>query len=247
MRLYEYLEEKRGRTIDEKECRELLDTKHSKAFRGRGLIFRGVSGYGKYVYIDPSKAKSPRVSANTYNYYTLIMDNSNVWKKYPERSHSLICSTDERYASDFGDGETYSIFPQNNASIGVCPGSDIWGAGFYKDHNFGTIVDHINAIINTDVIKAAKADDNYENMVKVFKLIDKKQTEVHVEMKKYYGSSNEFFDDFLNSGKTFLNFIEYILNPDRCGFTLVKAGDSIPKDREVWMSQPCVMVKNIEE
>ena len=174
MRLLEYIETQRGKTISKIKAEELLNTKHSKAFNSKTPIYRGVHGYGDYVYIDPSKAKSPRVSANTYNYYTLIMDNSNVWKKYPKRSHSLICSTDERYASDFGDGETYSIFPQNNASIGVCPGSDIWGAGFYKDHNFGTIVDHINAIINKDVIKVDKADYDSEKTI-----LEKKRWQIY--------------------------------------------------------------------
>jgi uncharacterized LabA/DUF88 family protein len=243
MRLYEYLDERRGRTINEKECRELLDTKHSKAFEGKGQIFRGVDGYGDYVYINPSKSRSPRISANTHNYYTLIMDNSPDWKQYPKRSRSLICSTDKSYADNFGDGESYSVYPQNGASIGVCPGGDIWGAGFYKGHDFGTIVDHIDDIINTNSIGVEKADYDYENMVKIFKLIDKKQEDVYVEMKRYFGSTKVFFENYLDSGKTFLGFIEYILNPIRCGFTLVKAGDSIPNGREVWMSQPCVMVK----
>jgi len=42
---------------------------------------------------------------------------------------------------------------------------------------------------------------------------------------------------------TFLNFIRELINPKHDDWSIVKSGDNIPKDREVWMSCPCVLVK----
>ena len=123
MRLVEYMFEKRGNDITREQAIELVSNEHKDAFNAQVAIYRGVHGYGDYAFIDPSKSNRPRVSANTGNHYTLIMDNSSSWKSYPKRSKSLICSTDEGYAIDFG--KTYRVYPINGGKIGVCPYRDI--------------------------------------------------------------------------------------------------------------------------
>jgi hypothetical protein len=72
---------------------------------------------------DPTTKE--RRSANTHNYYTYIIDNSEEWKNYPPRSRSFICSTDRGTASNFG--EPYLYFPVNGSKIAQCPENDLWG------------------------------------------------------------------------------------------------------------------------
>lgn len=244
MRLVEYMSERRGNDIPREHAIELVSRQYKEAYNAPVAIFRGVGGYGDYVYIDPSKSKQPRVSANTANYYTLIIDNSPKWKKYPKRSKSLICSTDESYANDFGN--TYRVYPINGSNIGVCPHRDIWEAGHYKEYNFADIAGYINETIRTDAIKKDDADEDWETMNRVFKLVDKKKDKILEFMEKYYESYNstmKFFRDYLDSGYTFMEYIEWILDPKLCGFQLVKTGMSIPGKREVWTDAPCVLVK----
>lgn len=87
-------------------------------------IFRGVEDlYPDHFYmVDPSK--HDRVSRNTDNYYTLLIDNSPNWTNYPKRSKSIICSTDEEAATAYG--AVFRIIPKKGSRIGVCNDSDFW-------------------------------------------------------------------------------------------------------------------------
>ena len=103
MRLKNYLVEQAGRTknlsLDEavvivkKNCMKAYNAYKNESSQ----IFRGIdeSSYS-CGYIDPKKGV--RRSANTTNHYTLIMDNSSKWTKYPKRSQSIICSSSQRSA-----------------------------------------------------------------------------------------------------------------------------------------------------
>lgn len=97
-------------------CRESLATIHAPLWRGMRDHF------GEVVTIDPTTGL--RKSANTSNYYTLLIDNSPYFEGWPKRSKSLICSTWHRYASDYG--RLYAIFPFDGVKIAVCHSKDIW-------------------------------------------------------------------------------------------------------------------------
>ena len=86
-------------------------------------LYRGVDKDLQLQFGDTSVG-SPRKSANTKNYYTLWVDNSPMWKDFPKRSRSFICTTDKEYASSFG--EIYLVIPFDNAQIGICPSGDFW-------------------------------------------------------------------------------------------------------------------------
>ena len=245
MRLVEYIEQRRGEDITKEQADQLLETKHSKAVTPAAEIFRGVDGYGDYIYVDPSKSKQLRVSANTDNYYTLVIDNSPEWKDYPKRSKSLICSTDRGYADSFG--EVYRVYPINGAKIGVCPGDDIWNAGHVANVGFEGIANYINNVLRTDPIKVDRADGSYENMVDVFERVDMNTDDILKFMEKY-GASYEkyylpFFLLYLDSGYSFMEFIEWLLDPKLCRFKHVITGQLIPFGREVWVDSPCVLIK----
>ena len=126
MRLYEFNQGSRGKTVDESEGMKILEKKCSKSwglFMNKGLsLLRGMKMKGDYYHIDPSS--STRVSQNTENYYTFILDNSPLWSKYPKRSKSLICTNRKGKALSYGT--VYRVFPYDNSNLAKAPYGDIW-------------------------------------------------------------------------------------------------------------------------
>ena len=86
-------------------------------------IYRGANMGNSPIYFGSTEG-TIRKSANTQNYYTLIVDNHSNWKNYPKRSQSFICTTSDRVALGYGD--PYLVIPFDNANIGICPDSDYW-------------------------------------------------------------------------------------------------------------------------
>lgn len=249
MRLLEYVEEKRGIDIPKKEAMKLLSSKHSKAYKVHTIdypIFRGVRGYGEYVYIDPSKSVEPRISRNTNNYYTLMIDNFSNWNKYPKRSKSIICTTDYQYASHMSS-KVYRVFPENGSYIGVCPMDDIWGAIAYSPNNEWTYKDVGWSIHEIAKLPPIKADDpvDYSDMIDIFKKIERYRDKLDIYINDLYTYSNvtkDLWKEYRSSKKTFLYYMRQIIDPDLSGFKLVKTGNELKKFREVWISAPCVLV-----
>ena len=143
MRLQQYINEGRGKSIGVQETAKIIKKNCSAALKtynkGYG-IYRGITTYqsdGDFVLIDPKK--HTRDSANTYNYYTLINDNSPKWKKYPKRSKSIVCTTDQSRAKEYGDGDVYVVFPFNGSKIGVCNADDYWVSFDYVNWAFGYV------------------------------------------------------------------------------------------------------------
>lgn len=91
-------------------------------------IYRGSDlGYDN-VLVNPSERL--RTSANArFNIYTTLIDNSPLWKDYPKRSKSLICSFDKSYAENYSTA--YRVIPFNNSNWGVCIDNDIWNSFLY--------------------------------------------------------------------------------------------------------------------
>lgn len=130
MRLQQHINEtnkgSRGKRIGDTDALKILESKCSKSWgyfleNGKSLL-RGMSFKGHFYHIDPKSSK--RVSQNTENYYTLIIDNSSKWRKYPKRSESLILSNNRMKAGGYGD--LYRVFPYDGSNFGICPQDDIW-------------------------------------------------------------------------------------------------------------------------
>ena len=91
-------------------------------------IFRGTWIKNDFLLGDSNN--KIRKSANTENYYTLLIDNSPKWIKYPKRSESFICSSTENNAS--GYGTVYLVLPFDNTKIAICPENDFWNSFEYN-------------------------------------------------------------------------------------------------------------------
>jgi len=102
-------------------------------------IFRGFKGINSHIKgpIGPNDIntsvgkidsnKMNRVSANTFNYYTLWMDNHPSWSEFPKRSKSLVCSTNLITASNYAR-KSYAqlMIPADSNKIGICSDDDLW-------------------------------------------------------------------------------------------------------------------------
>ena len=182
MRLKQYLTEGRSKKISSIEVRNLLNTKCKKAFKmfKEGIvIYRGVKNVtDSYVLVTPSKFT--RKSLNTYNYYTLINDNSPAWKDYPKRSKSIICTTNQNTARSFG--ELYAVFPFDGAKIGVCPDVDYWTSFLFLDiktdiSNMMEFNEQLKYLFDIQQIKRFAGDiskaNTYKDLQKLFYKFDK--------------------------------------------------------------------------
>ena len=141
--LYEFQQDvdtdkSRVKPIENTEAFKILETRCERAFAEYTETGRHIQRYATgrkpdFGTMDASKMP-PRLSRNTLNYYTLIINDDPIWKKYPRRQ--VIGS----YRSDgtkMEDPSVYIIFPYNTTSVGVCPTDDMWDAFYNIKTQFG--------------------------------------------------------------------------------------------------------------
>lgn len=129
MRLYELTESKYV-SLEEESLDEIIE-KFRKPLKatvsGRNKIYRGMRDIGSKGIINGDMIQ--RKSANTTNYYTLIMGILPSWRNWPQRDNSLICSSSKSQASAYSrisGREMYVIIPLENQPVAVSPDDDFW-------------------------------------------------------------------------------------------------------------------------
>jgi hypothetical protein len=260
MRLTRYLAEGRTQLIEFDDVWKLLETKHSKAYvaakKGIAKILRGVQHVDipkdAVGYVQPRKFT--RKSANTSNWYTQIVSNSKLWKKYPRRDKSIICTNDYMTAAGYGSEGIFLVLPENNGRVGVCPEDDFWNSfgEFAPDRVNAGIGDLINQMSGIPELRDSvdvhplDADKNIKETNKLFNMMNHlfKNPPDGIEFRHSGGPEvnpglNPEDDDFkweivfpwvfeeYKIGEDFRKFIEYKFSPDVNGFGLVKAGEPI--------------------
>jgi len=272
MRLKQFINESRGKALSLDDTKKLLQTKCKKAvkaYKKGSIIYRGVNENNEFIYVSPSKFT--RVSANTDNYYTLINDNSPAWAKYPKRSKSIICTTDDIIAEQYG--VLYTVFPFDGAKIGVCSSYDYWFSfPFLKKVTEVNDMDVFNSklyymfapndffrnIINDNIKSDISKVKTYEDLRKIFKEFDIYIKKSDEEIKKETGINHKKsptiemiiekyqFASILKGYDKFMNlerYIQYLLDPKKNKFQLKTIGDKLPPKREVWTDADSVLIK----
>ena len=258
MRFIEYLSEGRSISITEKEANKLLKSKDYYDSTYGTPIYRGLENMKeRFLFVRPSKFQ--RQSANTDNYYTLLIDNSERWKKFPKRSKSLICSTDIDYASEYGT--VYRVIPKVGSKIGVCSKQDIWDS--FKVY-LPLVNDLINKLIDEKNVSNIHYINDYYDLGDLFLDYDIWRTDISIDIMAHmeddidekelvreilndlFNDSNYLLSQFIEhliDGKKTIDFFEDILDPNKNNFELVKAGNhKIPKEREVWTDGDCLLI-----
>jgi len=254
MRLNNYLlTEGRTENIRDEDALKLLGTTHSVAAKSSSKalkrIYRGLQNVD-YIFGFVRPSEHTRLSKNTINAYTLLIDNLSQWKEYPKRSKSIICSTDYGRAKDYShEGGPYIIFPKNGAKIGVCSTWDIWDSFNIK---VGDMSGFNNQLRNLLLVAFDTNDiymeefKNWKSFLQNLDYLDKHKTEIYqndpvamdgiirdLELDKYFKNKNMKLIDHLGD----------LLDPNKNGFDLKKVGDDLPAGSEVWTDADCILIQ----
>lgn len=223
----------------------LRNAKHAQLWRGMGKHVSGI--------IDTNAFN--RKSANTYNYYTLWMDNHPSWKDYPKRSKSLICTTSYEVAS--GYGAVKLIIPADKNTVGVCASDDLWGAFRHlstlvgsptHETSLNTVVMMVHRAIQYQfgAEMTEEAQNKYDVMIECLRAITPKTIrDIQVD-DEYAGKKLNNLADILsrNNMNTLYELFEKGLTPTANGFNVIPAHMSykIDDDIEVWVQGECAVI-----
>ncbi len=236
---------------------DLYDRKDFSSYSfSNSQVFRGIEGGPAYGYIDPSNFK--RESAHTKNYYTLIIDNSDKWSEYPDRSKSIVCTTGQRAASNYGD--TYLVIPEGSPKVGIAPARDIWFSFDQKlrEINLSTlsVLNEVIHDLSLVILDESPPEKNYrefksfiQKLQKVgeekgeFKHIAKNDTSKNSET--YMKTAGSFCRAYIKQNRSLYQFLEYILDPNENAFEVKKYTNpfEVEKNLEVWMSSPALLIR----
>lgn len=219
------------------------------------LIFRGEDrgeAHERFQFSLGDSTKFVRRSANTKSWTNQFVDSNRLWRDYPPRLSSYICSTNFSTANDYG--EMFVVVPFDDAKVGICPENDFWPS--FKTHlrNFigsRTVLQLNDAIrgvigefgtgdqsrkVSTDSLTTAELEE-------IFK---KCTLEALNEMDEYgnlHGYTRKVFE-YMSSHdhKNFYDALEEVLDPAKNNFSY--GLKSVPTgDREVWVHGKCVFIK----
>jgi hypothetical protein len=201
-------------------------------------IYKGFSSSERHGYLVMNVSNIERKSQNAANVYTYFTSKvSKVWKEFPPRDRSLICSTSERvakgYAGSYNPNGLFVILPFNGNKIGVCPADDMW-VSFERSGigDLGTFAFVMNNIMKRTLGPEGTLHD-------LMYLPCEKALEVSPAFDEYSGGI------YARAGKNIAEFMEDKLDPKRNGFTIATPStiNKIPSNSEVWVSGMCVLVR----
>jgi len=225
-------------------------------------IYRGIREiYNNNTILTVDPKLFNRTSRNTFNYYTLIIDNSDSWKDFPKRSKSIICSANENDACEFSPGSPYIVIPlEKDCVFGVCSSSDLWMS--FRNTIPPNLLDitFINVIHILFKITASKLNielnepKTIDELYKLFNYVDLVKKD---DSKLLYYKILDLFDTYtvtfwstyFENDITLKNFSNNILDPKKNNFKTLKywdSSDSLDKTKEVWTDSECLLIKEIE-
>lgn len=185
-----------------------------------------------FAVVDPSLTE--RKSQNTWNHYTVILDNNPKTKEFPKRSRSFIASTDDDYAGGFG--EVSVVIPFNGTKIGVVNSMDIWDVPVVL---FGR---RITFDQFSDYMQGMDVKENIED----FKRVDSELRDGNKKL--IVGLHNHFPHATAEDANNFLKKIFTAFDPISTQFeslttkTLKKV---MEHKSEVWVGGPCLVMSRV--
>lgn len=211
--------------------------------------FTSTAAQTEYGIMDASKMPD-RLSRNTLNYYTQIINHDSTWKNYPRRQVIATYMSSEM-GIDTTNYASFIIFPYNNTKIGICQTDDMWDA-FPRLNKVRTNARSYNKFINK-VLNGGSQGTAYDKSLSEFKGRCKKFDESIGGVKGIKDIQNYYFDiGAPGSAKTldtydgdfYKNILRYF-NPK--GFKMGIGGGGPANDyNEVWFDGPAVFINMAE-
>jgi len=240
-KFYKFINEsKRVQRVTEPDAKEMIRFNCVQSANGQ-QIYRGTNfdscefGYG-----DP-KGKI-RTSANTSNFYTLILSNSKPWKNYPPRNESFVCSLDPDYAMGYG-AAAYRVIPYDKTPIGICSAEDLWDS--FKDFDsMSEFNEGIESLAEKFNLNVNKMNSDYKYLLKALDKIGENIREKELYVEGQRGDVKDFLRDFLQQKNSLSEYTIKVLSPMNNGFKLKRAGaKKLGRDNEVWFSGKAVFIE----
>lgn len=223
-------------------------------------ITRETDKQGEFYLADPKKISKPRKSRNTFDYYTLIMDNDSVWSKFPKRSLSFICRMKYSIYQ-----KSYILIPKDGTTIADIGDQDIWAVLYDKG---GTDLDMHNDAINallflpdykgTEKLTNEKIkksyDQNYPRFVSQCKIFDiwmaENNFKYEEDILKFFDFDNFLLDDYVvtqlledYNGDIYKSIVKKWFNPKVMGCRTKRIGTPIKANNEIWFSGESVLIR----
>jgi hypothetical protein len=92
----------------------------------RGFSSNEVMKVAKTGFASANPALTVRVSQNTRNYYTIILDGLPSMSRFPKRSRSFIATTHYATANGYASGDPLIVIPFDGVKIGSVNRQDMW-------------------------------------------------------------------------------------------------------------------------
>jgi hypothetical protein len=211
------------------ECYDILRVYNKNP---KNFYYRGVSNNNRFSYIEPKNFE--RKSANTDNYYTLLMDNLPDWKNYPKRSKSIVFTNDREMAVSYGN--CYILFPKNGAKIGIASDSDLWSSfPQLKKFDILTLLDLVGIINDVCKLNSLPRPKTFQELKKIMtRDIEndwKLPTRIQMSYVKY------------DTNLTIWNNIIPDMSPQENGFKLTSPKANVLKEEhEFWTDSDCYLL-----
>ena len=233
-----------------------LDLAISK-YLNKARIYRGTRREDNIVYTDPTT--QPRVSANTKNYYTMLISSGTLpsWKNWPPRDKALICSGDFYTSAGYSYmGDPYVVLPIGNPKIAVASNADFWDS-------FQLPLNRLNNYIEKFYNELAVAFNAKHDVHIADELPDKSLEEFmlgihHIEQMvdsdpelaetifsktdRMYYAEMKYLKGVLTSGDI-VGGLDNFLNPTNAGFKLTDLENYTKTEKEVWFSATAVLIR----
>ena len=225
-------------------------------FLNHQAIYRGTRRKESIIFTDPTT--EARRSANTFNYYTLLMSSGTLpsWKNWPQRDRSLICSGNVDDAAGYAwYGDPFVVLPIGNPKIAICPAADFWDSfplqlnnlnGYLRDY-FNNLVYEFNDKYDVHIDNELK-DDSLESLLLGLHHLDQMvdsdpelAQDLFGKMKGYY-HEHAILDPIIKSGNIIAG-LNNLLDPRSAGFKLIDYADFTKVNKEVWFSAPAVLIR----
>jgi hypothetical protein len=241
MRLKNLMVETRERSVAISEDNAIDDIKAHckdalKNYKNNKRIYRGVYMDENAYLVKPGE--HTRVSKNTYNTYTLLIDNSKKWAKYPKRSKSIICST--AITGTSGYGQAFVVFPKDGYKFGVCPTVDMWDS--FNAH-LKVMLNGFNESLEL-LLRRLHIDDHIDYLRKYADLLEIcRKIDLAVENTQEDFMSEMSWTSKYHKFGNFLDLLEYLFDPEDNGFKLENDISKMnSNEREVWTDSDCYLI-----
>jgi len=219
-----------------------LQKKCPLAYTSKFKIYRGIDTDKQILYGDSSKHF--RASTGTKNYYNFLISKIlPEWRRYPDRSYSFICSTDENSAG--GYGELYRVYPVGDPLIAIAPEEDVWDC-FPKS---GGIREFASILTNFSKFFGVPIHDTWPQFSKEIQVMDKKWAIMKKDPKNFKRLLKKCEFNFNIDAQRFNSFTELlsrIFDPVANQFKLVRLSEAkgrFHQEQEIWFSGPAYFLR----